>query len=110
MLSERQRLAARDIIEHCEFAHSLLREAKGDLAGDRRSLYAIVRCLEIISEASRRLLDELKSRHSAIPWRAVAAAGDIYRRGYDIVDAQTIVATVEDHLPMLAATLREELA
>lgn len=109
MLSDRASLAARDIIEHCDFAQDILREAQGNLAGDRRSLYAIVRCLEIISEASRRLPDTLKSRYPAIPWHAIAAAGNIYRHGYDIVDAQMIAATVEDHLPMLAQALEAEL-
>jgi uncharacterized protein with HEPN domain len=36
---------------------------------DLRSLYVVTRCLEIISEASRRLPDELKARHPSIAWR-----------------------------------------
>jgi uncharacterized protein with HEPN domain len=32
---------------------------------DVRTVYAITRCLEIISEASRRLPDDLKGRHPA---------------------------------------------
>lgn len=34
---------------------------------DRRTVYAVIRCLEIISEASRRLPDDLKARHPEIP-------------------------------------------
>ena len=30
---------------------------------DTRTVYAVTRCLEIISEASRRLPDEMKTRH-----------------------------------------------
>ena len=33
------------------------------LRDDLRTTYAVTRCLEIISEASRRLPDELKARH-----------------------------------------------
>jgi len=33
---------------------------------DRRTVYAVTRCLEIISEASRRLPPDLKSRHPQI--------------------------------------------
>ena len=36
---------------------------------DTRTVYAVTRCLEIISEASRRLPDEMKARHQAIAWR-----------------------------------------
>ena len=53
--------------------------AFGDFARDRKTVYAVARALEIISEASRRLPDELKTRHPEIDWPAVAAAGNIYR-------------------------------
>lgn len=33
---------------------------------DTRTVYAVIHCLEIISEASRRLPEELKARHTAI--------------------------------------------
>lgn len=39
---------------------------------DRKTVYAVVRALEIISEASRRLPDELFRRHPEIDWAAVA--------------------------------------
>jgi uncharacterized protein with HEPN domain len=42
---------------------------------DMLRLYAVTRCLEIISEASRRLPEELKARHPAIEWREMAAGG-----------------------------------
>ena len=45
-------------------------------AGDRKTVYAVVRALEIVSEASRRLPVELKGRHPEIDWIAVAAAGN----------------------------------
>ena len=35
---------------------------------DRRTAYAVIRCLEIISEASRKLPEDLKARHPQIPW------------------------------------------
>jgi uncharacterized protein with HEPN domain len=50
---------------------------------DRKTVYAVVRALEIISEASRRLPAELKDRHPEIDWIAVTAAGNIYRHEYE---------------------------
>jgi Protein of unknown function DUF86 len=44
---------------------------------DNLRIYAVTRCLEIVSEASRRLPDELKARHPSIEWREMAAAGNI---------------------------------
>ena len=42
---------------------------------DNLRLYAVTRCLEIISEASRRLPDALKAPHPSIEWQQMAAAG-----------------------------------
>jgi len=57
---------------------------------DARSVYAVTRCLEIISEASRRLPDALKARHPSIEWREMAAAGNIYRHEYEDVAARLV--------------------
>lgn len=53
-------------------------------------IYAVTRCLEIISEASRRLPDDLKARHADIPWKEIAGAGNIYRHDYDGVSAHRV--------------------
>ena len=66
---------------------TLARSFVGDLNYDgfrsnRLVFYAVTRALEIISEASRRLPDEIKARHPEIPWIDVAAAGNVYRHVY----------------------------
>jgi uncharacterized protein with HEPN domain len=77
--------------------------------GDIRTQYAVIRCLEIISEASRRLPDEVKSRHLQIPWRNIAGAGNVYRHDYEDVAARLIWETVQLALPALRAAIGEEL-
>jgi uncharacterized protein with HEPN domain len=55
---------------------------------DLRTVYAVTRCLEIISEASRRLPQQLKERHPHMPWIDIAGAGNIYRHNYeDVLEA-----------------------
>jgi uncharacterized protein with HEPN domain len=77
---------------------------------DVRSIYAVTRCLEIISEASRRLPDDLKGRHPSIAWREMAGAGNVYRHNYEDVIAQQVWNTVRLALPPLRAVIEEELA
>jgi uncharacterized protein with HEPN domain len=77
---------------------------------DLRTIYAVTRCLEIISEASRRLPDELKARHPSIKWRDMAGAGNIYRHEYEDVAAHAIWDTITLHLPPLHAIIVTELA
>jgi len=73
-----QRLS--DIIDNIDAIHAFT--AKLDLQtfrADQKTVYAVVRALEIISEASRRLPDELHHRHPEIDWAAIAAAENVYR-------------------------------
>jgi uncharacterized protein with HEPN domain len=74
--SPAQRLS--DIIDNIDAIESFT--AGLDFAAfraDRKTVYAVVRALEIISEASRRLPSELLDRYPEIDWVAVAAAGNI---------------------------------
>jgi len=76
---------------------------------DVRTVYAVTRCLEIISEASRRLLEELKGRHPKIHWLAVAAAGNVYRHEYESVDEVQLWHTIQRELADLRQAVISEL-
>jgi uncharacterized protein with HEPN domain len=76
---------------------------------DIRTVYAVTRCLEIISEASRRLPNDLKARHPAIGWRQMAGAGNVYRHDYEDVAAEFVWETVRRALPPLRAVIEVEL-
>jgi uncharacterized protein with HEPN domain len=78
-------------------------------AGDIKTLYAVVRCLEIISEASRRLSASIKTRHQDLPWKQIAAAGNVYRHEYEDVEAQIIWRTVRVDVPLLRRAVSAEL-
>jgi uncharacterized protein with HEPN domain len=77
---------------------------------DPRTIYAVTRCLEIISEASRRLPDDFKARHPEIAWTDMAGAGNIYRHGYENVAEQQLWDAVQVDLPPLRAVVDSELA
>ena len=68
MPSEKESGYLREMLDNIalaeQFAGSL---SYGSLREDLRTLYAVIRSLEIISEASRRLSDELKARQFAAP-------------------------------------------
>jgi len=76
---------------------------------DRKTVYAVVRALEIISEASRRLPIELQQRHPSMDWVAIAAAGNIYRHEYDAVDEVLLWNTITRGLSSLRSIASAEL-
>jgi uncharacterized protein with HEPN domain len=53
-----------------------------DLASFAKSLrdvYAVTRAIEIVSEASKKLPDEVRGRHPHLPWRDIRDVGNFYR-------------------------------
>jgi len=103
-----QRLS--DIIDNIDAVTAFVAEL--DLQAfraDRKTVYAVVRALEIVSEASRRLPNDLLRNHSEIDWVATAAAGNIFRNEYDAVDEAMIWHTVRHGLTALREVARQEL-
>jgi uncharacterized protein with HEPN domain len=110
MLSESDRAALRDMLFHIDMAERFARgRSFENLHDDLMPLYAVTRCLEIISEASRRLSDELKARHPQMPWREMAAAGNFYRHNYEDVLPRRVWKTLREDLPPLRNMIEQEL-
>ena len=67
-----------EILENIEAIHEFTAGMdRVTFVADRKTLYAVIRALEIISEATKRLPTELKDQHPEIDWLAVAAAGNV---------------------------------
>lgn len=108
--SDRELSALRDILHHIDLAsHFVDGFEPSTFNADTRTVYAVTRCLEIISEALRRLSTELKARHPTLEWKQMAGAGSIYRHDYEDVAARYIWETVQRSLPPLRAAVAQEL-
>jgi uncharacterized protein with HEPN domain len=98
------------MLRHIELAEQFTQGfAYKNLRDDARTHCAVIRCLEIISEASRRLSAELKARHPETPRQPMAAAGNFYRHDYGEVTALRVWKTLREDLPSLRAVVEEEL-
>lgn len=110
MLSDTEKTALADIRYFIDLIGSFLEGYDYErFAADLRTFHAIIRCLEIISEASKRLPEDMKARYPAIQWRQMADAGNKYRHEYEDVAQQVVWATVHDSLPPLRAIINSEL-
>ncbi|NBC17243.1 MAG: DUF86 domain-containing protein [Bacteroidetes bacterium] len=76
---------------------------------DERTAYAVVRALEIIGEAARRIPDTVRGRYPAVPWKKMAGMRDKLIHDYIAVDLHIVWVTVRDDLPTLQAHLRRVL-
>ena len=98
-----------------EYHISLIRNFTKDMdfrafAADVRTQYAVTRCLEIISEASRKLSAEMKARHPDVQWTQIAGAGNVYRHDYEDVKAQVIWKTISAEISALERAISAEIA
>jgi uncharacterized protein with HEPN domain len=71
---------------------------------------AVVRNLEIVSEASRHIPTDLKMKASHIAWREIADFGNALRHGYEGVNDPILWNTIERDLPTLLTVIRSFLA
>ena len=76
---------------------------------DTRTVYAVTRALEIISEASRRLPVEIKQRHPELPWIDIAGAGSVYRHDYEDVRESRLWSALQKDMAPLLAVVEQEL-
>lgn len=110
MPSDRARAALGDILRNIDLAEDFARALTVEqFMADIQRVYATTRALETISEASRRMPDDLKARHPHVPWRPIAGAGNIYRNGYDVIVAEVVWQTAQTGLEALRQAVKTEL-
>jgi len=62
---------------------------------------AVLRNLEVIGEAAKRLDDDYRAAHPEIPWRAMAGLRDVLIHQYQGVDIPKVWGIVKKDLPPL---------
>ena len=77
---------------------------------DDKTQDAVVRNLEIIGEASKRLSDDLRNLHPDIPWKQAAGLRDVLSHDYMSIDLTIVWNVLDSRLPALREAVRELLA
>jgi uncharacterized protein with HEPN domain len=83
--------------------HILEGKSHDEFVADRIMRAATERLLEIISEASRRVPEDIKARQPQIPWQRVADLGNILRHAYHNTNPDIIWRIATNDLAPLQA-------
>lgn len=75
--------------------------------GNREKVLAVVKSIEILGEAVKKIPDDIRSQYPQIPWRAIAGMRDILVHEYWGVDIKVIWATIQEGLPPFKAVIIE---
>jgi uncharacterized protein with HEPN domain len=97
-----------DILEAIEHAEEITQgKSLDDFEASWQLRWLVQRAIEIISEASRAIPDELASTRPEIPWRKVRGIGNVLRHDYEGLSDRVIWNVVVDELPRLKVAIQE---
>lgn len=81
-----------------QFTHDMDYDA---FATDTKTYFAVIRALEIVGEAVKKIPQEVKERYRDTPWRDIAGMRDKLIHEYFGVDRKVVWDTVRKDIPLL---------
>ncbi len=106
---------SRDTAVHLEDILESIARIEGHLRGIDGAAFkanltvqdAVIRRLEIIGEAAKRVPPDVRDRHPEIPWRRISGMRDFLIHSYSGVNLDMVWKAVQDDLPGLKKSLLE---
>lgn len=74
---------------------------------DEKTQFAVIRALEIIGEASKKVPENIKIFYPGIPWREIAGMRDILVHDYFSVDIDVVWKTAVEDIPSVLTSLKQ---
>jgi len=88
-----------DIIQAMNDAVGFVKGVKyDDFVKDKKTVYAVIRAIEIIGEAAKKIPDSVKNRYPQIPWKNMAEMRDKLIHEYFGVDLKRVWKTVKKEI------------
>lgn len=100
-MTERDRLYLAHIAECADRIQSYTAEGKEAFLADSKTQDAVLRNLEVIAEATKRLSEPGKATHPDIEWRGIVAMRNFVLHEYADVNPERVWEVVEQEVPQL---------
>jgi uncharacterized protein with HEPN domain len=91
-----------DILEAARLVQTFIKDVDQDMfEQDLMRQSAVMRQIEVMGEATKRLSEEFRANHPTIPWRSIAGMRDILIHAYDHVDLDEVWSAATVTIPKL---------
>jgi len=96
-----------DMVEAIEKAISFVDGMTYDeLSVDDKTVFAVIRALEIIGEATKKIPDQVRQQNPDVPWKEMAGMRDKLIHDYMGVNLQVVRLKIQEELPKLQKSLQ----
>jgi uncharacterized protein with HEPN domain len=90
-----------------EFTHGM---SYAEFAADKKTINAVIRSLEVLGEATKRIPPAVREQHPEVPWKNMAGMRDVLIHDYMGVDLKTVWKVAKERLPALRNDVQGILA
>jgi len=80
-----------------------------DFIKDDKTIFAVVRALEVIGEAAKRISRSVKNRYPQIPWKDAAGMRDKLIHEYFGINLKVVWDTIKQDIPALKPLMQKVL-
>jgi uncharacterized protein with HEPN domain len=77
---------------------------------DEKTIFAVIRALEIIGEATKHIPDDIRMQYPEVPWKDMAGMRDVLIHDYFGVDEETVWLTVKEKIPEIKPLINKIMA
>lgn len=100
----------RDIVDTMGKAQQFVKNLSyEEFKADDKTVFAVVRALEIVGEATKNIPDDIRKNYPKIPWKDMAGMRDVLIHDYFGADVETVWLTVTEKIPQVKPMIKNML-
>jgi len=81
-----------------------------DFKNDRKTINAVIRSIEVIGEASKKIPKSIRERHPDIPWKKIAGMRDKLIHEYFGIDLEILWKVAKEEIKKLEPGIKQILS